>query len=207
MNNRRALCAVVALSVLASSGLAGCSSSPATSSGPGPSPSPAEGPSPATPSPSPLPPRPLALRLDGIDPCTLLTPKQGRQFSSVPSRRVADDQEPGIYDCIWSTFPTNPVSNWTASSVLDHGADYYLGSVTGAQIVQVDGFAAVQTSSNLADPERQCLLYVDVAPGQALDVQYINPNGDYPGISHQVACQQATKAAELMVANLRNLVH
>jgi hypothetical protein len=147
------------------------------------------------------------LQIDGIDPCTLLTPEQARQFTPDPGRRVAIDQEPGRYDCIWSTFPAKPVNNWSARAVLDHGAEYYLGSVTGAQIVQVDGFATVQTSSNLADPEKQCLLYVDVAPGQALDVQYINPNGDYPGINHQVACQLATKAAELMVANLRNLVH
>jgi Protein of unknown function (DUF3558) len=207
MSNRGRLWAVVALGLLVSSGLQGCSSIPATPSGPSSLPSPTEEPSLATPSRSPLPPRPLALQLDGIDPCSLLTPKQGRQFTSVPSRRVADDQEPGTYDCIWSTFPTNPVSNWTASAVLDHGAEYYLGSVTSAQIVQVDGFAAVQTSSNLTDPEKQCLLYVDVAPGQALDVQYINSNGDYPGINHQVACRLASKAAELMVANLRNLVH
>jgi len=136
-----------------------------------------------------------------------LTPQQARQFTPVPARRVANDQQPGSFDCIWSTFPTNPVNNWTTRAVLDHGAEYYLDSVTGAQLVQVAGFAAVQTSSSLADPEKQCLLYVDVAPGQALDVQYINPNGDYPGINHQVACQLASKAAELMVANLRNLVH
>jgi hypothetical protein len=149
----------------------------------------------------------MALRLDGVDLCALLLPKQSSQLKTDRGSQVADDLQPGKHDCIWTNFPAKPVSNWTAHAVLDHGADYYLGSVTGAQIVQVDRFAAVQTSSNLADPERQCLLYVDVAPGQALDVQYINPNGDYPGISHQVACQQATKAAELMVANLRNLVH
>jgi hypothetical protein len=40
-----------------------------------------------------------------------------------------------------------------------------LNSVTGAQIVQVDGFPAVESSSSLADPDKQCLLYVDVAPG------------------------------------------
>jgi len=147
------------------------------------------------------------LRLDGVDPCALLTSQEARQFTPVPSRRVANDQEPGSYDCIWSTFPTKPVDSWTAHAILDHGAGYYLGSVAGAQVVQVGGFAAVQTSSGFQDPNKQCLLVVDVAPGQGLEVQYINPNGDYPGINHQVACQLASKAAELMVANLRNLVH
>jgi len=82
-----------------------------------------------------------------------------------------------------------------------------LASTTGAQIVQVAGFPGVQTASDLQDPSKQCVLMLDVAPGQTLQATYQNSHGDYPGINHQVACQLASKAAELMVANLRNLVH
>jgi hypothetical protein len=42
--------------------------------------------------------------------------------------------------------------------------------------------------------------------GQNMIVSYSNDFGDYPGINHQVACQQAAKVAVLMVGNLRRLV-
>lgn len=113
----------------------------------------------------------------------------------------------GSLDCTWQGAAIKPDNIWNARAILKQGAEHYMDSVTGTQIVQVGGFTAVQTSSDLADPQKECLLFVDTAPGQTLEVQYGNGRGDYPGISHQVACQQATKAAELMVANLRNLVH
>jgi hypothetical protein len=75
----------------------------------------------------------------------------------------------------------------------------------GAQLIQVGGFPTVQTSSAFGHRERSCTLLVDVAPGQNLTVGYDNEHQDFPGISHEVACQRATLAAELMVANLRTL--
>jgi hypothetical protein len=46
---------------------------------------------------------------------------------------------------------------------------------------------------------------VDAAPKQTMYVLYTNLDGDYPGISHQVACQQADRVAEMAVGNLRRL--
>jgi hypothetical protein len=65
----------------------------------------------------------------------------------------------------------------------------------------------VQTSSPYHDANRQCILAIDVAQSEHLEVDYDNLQGDYPGINHEVACQQASKAAELMLQNLRGLVH
>jgi hypothetical protein len=187
-------------------GLAGCSSGSSKS---GYSSTPPTQPSTTSeaPSTSLLPPRPAVLRLDGVDPCALLTPAQVRQFKTEPGKPAVNNDGLGSRECLWHGEAVKPDSIWNARAILTQGADYYLDSVTGSQISEVAGFPAVQTSSNIGDPATQCLLFVDVAPGQSLEVQYGNLAGDYPGISHQVACQQATKAAELMVANLRNLVH
>ena len=193
--------------VLASVGLAGCSSGYSTPNGssvPSASPLP---PSAAAPSQSPLPPRPAVLRLDGVDPCVLLTAAQLQLLAVNPGKPSQNNDGIGSRDCLWRNFPAKPDNGWLARAILAQGAEYYLNSVTGAQIVQVDGFPAVETSSSLADPDKQCLLYVDVAPGQSLEVQYLNGAGDYPGINRQVACQLAVKATELMLANLRNVVH
>ncbi|MDT7585481.1 MAG: hypothetical protein QOE32_3031 [Pseudonocardiales bacterium] len=164
-------------------------------------------PTPTAPSTSALPPRPAALHLDEVDPCALLTAAQVNQLGTATGRSSANDDGPGSRACIWSNFPKRPDNDWSANTILEHGADYYLASTTASEIVQVAGFPAVQTSSDFQDPNKQCVLLIDVAPGQTLQATYQNSHGDRPGISHQVACQQATKAAELMVANLRNLVH
>jgi hypothetical protein len=65
----------------------------------------------------------------------------------------------------------------------------------------------VQTSSPYQNANTECILAVDVARGENLWVQFDNRAGDFPGIDHQVACQQASKAAELMLHNLRGLAH
>ena len=86
-----------------------------------------------------------------------------------------------------------------------YGAEYALGSQTGTRLENVDGFTAVETTSPQTDPRLHCLLAIDVAPGQTLGVQYYNVAGDYPGINHEVACQQAEKAAALMLDTLKSL--
>ncbi|HEY1972118.1 MAG TPA: DUF3558 domain-containing protein [Pseudonocardia sp.] len=161
-----------------------------------------EGPiEPARPTASPLPPRPATLRLDSVDPCALLTPAQVARLSlldGIPSAR------PDGRDCVWGRNPPHPDNAWRAQVILTHGADYYRGSVTGAQLREISGYTAVATNSTLAlNRDHQCLLYVDVAPGQSLEVSYHNLDGDYPGINHEVACQLAGQVAGLMLANLK----
>ena len=156
----------------------------------------------AAPTPSRLPPRPATLRLDGLDPCALLTLAQVRQLRVEPGRPQPDRTKPGSVGCVWSSAPLRPTNEWSANAIMDHGAEYYLDGTTGAQVSAVDGFAAVLTTSPRQEPTRQCLAVVDVAPEQSLAVQYLNPDGDLPGMNHQVACQLARQVAELMVTNL-----
>ena len=136
-----------------------------------------------------------------------MAPPQVGQIKTEPGEPSVNNDGLGSRDCLWHGAAVQPDNIWLTRVILAQGADYYLASVTGSQIVTVNGFPAVQTTANLQDPKTHCTLFVDVAPGQSLQVQYGNLAGDYPGISHQVACQLASKAAELMVANLRNLVH
>lgn len=153
-----------------------------------------------------LPPRPAVLALDGIDACALLTETQRRELGVKLGKRGDNIEDPHSPACDWSNFPNVPDNGWVARIITRYGADHALGSQTGVQVVTVDGFPTVQTSSPEAgDPKENCLLFIDVAPGQTLETSYQNGTGDYPGITHEVACQQATKAAELMVDTLRTL--
>jgi hypothetical protein len=141
------------------------------------------------------------LHLNSVDPCTLLTRDQVNELSLLDG---TPDSQPDGPNCAWGRYPPRPDNAWIAQIILTHGAEYYLGSATGARQQQVDGFTAVATTPYpVWRPERQCLLYVDVAPGQSLEVSYHNLDGDYPGINHEVACQLAGQVAGLMLANLK----
>jgi len=183
-------------------GLTGCGGAA------GPAPPSPEPPSaaPATTS-SPFPPRPVELKLDGLDPCALLNAGQQRQLGVGQVGTYADSDGLGSAACQWGNNGGKPDNRWLVRMIVKQGADYALGSDTGVQVVQVDGFTAVQTAPPYQDPKLNCVLVVDVAPGQSLGVQYANYAGDYPGISHEVACQLDRTAAELMVRNLRTLAH
>lgn len=160
----------------------------------------------AAPTVSPLGPRPQTLSLAGIDPCALLTPAQVSALKVRAGRSGEDNDGLGSRDCIWSNSPNRPDIGWVARATLQRGAEWYRDSVTGAEVVQVAGFPAVQTSSSAGDPETHCILAIDVAPGQSLWVQFDNMDKDYPGMNHQRACQLARQAAETMMTNLRGLV-
>jgi hypothetical protein len=201
ITRRGPLALVVAL---VSVGLAGCGGN-TSGTGTASSPSASAAPPPSAAAPSPLPPRPAALRLDGVDPCSLLTPAQVSQLKLSQGSPGANSDGLGSPDCGWHALAATPRDVWIARTVLKQGAEFYLGSVTGARVIQVAGFPAVQTSSDLAKPDLNCIMFIDVAPGQCLGIFYSNSFGDRHGINHEVACQQADRVAELLVANLRAL--
>lgn len=159
------------------------------------------------PSTSPFPPRPAELKLDGIDPCALLTAAQQGQLGVERVGQDNNSDELGSAACLWGNNGGEPDNRWLARLIVKRGADYALGSSTGVQVLQVGGFSAVQTAAPYQDAKTNCVIVVDVAQGQSLGVQYSNIAGDYPGINHDVACQLDRKAAELMVQNLRALAH
>lgn len=154
-----------------------------------------------------LPSRPAELRLDRIDPCALLTPAQFRQLGVHPGQRAENTDEIGSSDCLWRNFPEEPDIKYLARLITKRGADYVLDSTEPTQVVTIDGFSAVQTKSPQGDPKDHCLLFVDVAQGESLLVQWLTLSDNYPGLTDQFACQQARDAGRLMLANLRGLSH
>jgi len=181
-------------------GLAGCDTPPNVSSQ---SEAPASSVASSTPSARALPPRPTDLRLDGVNPCDLLTGADQAQLGVSPGTVNDGADSLSSAGCRWTDPSGHPDNNWVALAVVRRGADAALRSATGAQIGLIDGFPAVQTTSDSADPGLSCELFLDVAAGQTLSVEYVNRRGDYPNINHGIACQQATGAAKLLLANLR----
>jgi hypothetical protein len=192
---------LLALSAVLALGAIGCT---ANAPPPGSKPDTPQPASPVRPVPA-LPARPAVLPVDKVEPCALLNDAQVRQLKVEPGRsHVNTDELPGP-DCLWSSFPANPDRGWLAQPLPTRGADNALHSTTGAQIVQVAGFPAVQTTSPYTDPRSSCLLFVDTAPGQSLLVQF-ESHGDEPEMTHERACQNAAAGAEMMIQNLRALV-
>jgi hypothetical protein len=114
----------------------------------------------------------------------------------------------GDAECVWSTPSPGPTDTWIARALINESAATAL-SDPRAQIVQVAGFPAVQTSDPTADPNHACELYIDVADGQSLLVAYVSgqeaPNR--PPSTRPLACRKAIQAADLMIQTLENMSH
>ena len=185
----RALTMVIATA--AALGIGGCGGHTPVAVTPGPS---------STPGVSPLPPRPTTLRMDGVDPCALLS---APERSKLGVRELGSTTDANGTGCVWDNSPRRPDDSWTAGGVKRTAAEALrLGA---APFGLIGGFAAVKSASGLADPTFSCIVVLDTAPDQGLSVYYENTHKGAPGMSHEVACQRAATAAEMMVANLRTL--
>jgi hypothetical protein len=183
---------LAALTVL---GLVGCGGAAAPAAAP-----PDSAVAPARPA---LPPRPVELRLDGVDPCALLTDAQQKQLGVGGGSAVGVEASSGPLrgpSCTWDNFPKRPSNGYFGRAVLTSGAEFGLGS---EPLRTVDGFAATTAGSTGTDPAYYCNMLVDVAPGQALGAQYDNNAHDYPGMNHQLACDKAQQLASAMLTTLR----
>ena len=186
-----ALCTALALSA--------CTSPTATPTAAPPSP-------PASSAPS-LPPRPVELRLDGIDPCTLLTAAQRSTLGIGPGQASPTSPSDSTVQgaaCLWLTVEQHPAEGYTATAVLNQGAEVALSA---EPLRSVDGFAATTTASIGSDPRHFCGLLVDVAPGQALSATYSDVTQGQAGLTRQTACDNAQRLAEAMLNTLRALPH
>ncbi len=71
----------------------------------------------------------------------------------------------------------------------------------GFNIITVGGFGAVETPGQFSSGERDCIVNVDVASGQAVQVNYFY-NGSTVPMNHEIACQKARNAAELAMQTI-----
>jgi hypothetical protein len=179
------------IATAAAIGIGGCGGPTPVAVTPGPS---------STPGISPLPPRPTTLRMDGVDTCALLTAPERAKLGVRELGSTADASET---DCAWDSAPHRPDDSWSAGRDKRTAAEAM--RIGGAPFGLIGGFAAVKSASGFADPTYSCIVVIDTAPDQSLAVFYNNIHKDAPGMSHEVACQRAATAAEMMVANLRTL--
>lgn len=147
--------------------------------------------------------RPRELRLDGVDPCKVLTPDQMATLSvNRTSRNDSDIVKTGdVPTCEYSGVDTSRV-NYGVGLVTTKGIEYWRGSGNvDVERFDIGGYPAVQLTLTGTD-EFDCAVSLDVADGQQLYVDF-SAIGAKP--TQEQMCDNAKKAAELALATLPSL--
>jgi hypothetical protein len=159
---------------------------------------------PQAPSPMSLPPRPREVRLDGVDPCSLLTGKQRTALglSSMPSltSSYAEIFEGEVPTCtIHSSDPNSIIIG--VGTVTTAGIERWQDPALSAQIrpIIVTGFPALVVVPKLS--RSYCGVEIDIARGQLLGVQALD-GGNVPSIDQERLCSWADHAANETVRSL-----
>ena len=161
-------------------------------------------PAPTAPTGIVLPPRPREVRLDGVDPCSLLTAEQRGELG-LSSEPRPNQSHVGLFrgdvpSCtLRGPYPAVVLLN--VGVVTTVGVERWREGDIAAQVhpTAVADFPAI-----IAVPSRftdYCSVDVDVAPGQLLDVQF-GAGGSQTPIPQDELCRQAARAAELMMMTL-----
>ena len=154
--------------------------------------------------PAPLPVRPREVRLDGVDPCSLLTPSDraslGLDTGGIPNSTYIELFRGTVPTCSMSGFRPDAVT-LSIGTVTTVGIERWRESDVAATLQQtaISGFPAI-----VAVPDRftdYCSVEIDVAHGQLLDVQF-GDGGSSPPISQDELCLRASRSAEAAVASL-----
>jgi hypothetical protein len=160
---------------------------------------------PASPPTSASPVRPKDVRIDGVDPCSLLTEKQRAELGLDGGQRF-DRRQTSLYPggdvpyCTISGF--EPRAVWTAVSlVATTGIERYAAGdlLVDVRPAEIQGFPALT-----AIPQRfteWCSVVVDIAPGHLLDVQFAD-GGRVPPIPQEQLCDDAAVVADRVMDTL-----
>ncbi|HEX5810613.1 MAG TPA: DUF3558 domain-containing protein [Pseudonocardia sp.] len=152
-----------------------------------------------------LPPRPREIRLDGVDPCSLLTEEQRAALGLESEPRPGTISSSALYG---GNVPICTMRGFTANAttlgiglVTTAGIDLWTTGRLEADVTasNVHGFPAV-----VAVPRRfteYCNVDVDVAQGQLVDLQF-RDGGNRPQIPQSELCARARQAAEAVMASL-----
>ncbi len=152
-----------------------------------------------------LPPRPRIVSVEGIDPCTLLTPADRAQFQ-LDFEPLLDVNPSSLYNggvtqlcSIRSSVPG--VGRAGVELSVSGGIEVLLQPEVQASITPttVTGFPAV-----VVDPKRFdefCAVVVDVAPQQVLDIDYAD-GGNTPPMPQADLCSEAERIANAVMTNL-----
>jgi hypothetical protein len=179
--------------------LAGCAPAPV---GPRAAPAPTTTPPPAAL--VPLPERPFEVRVDDVDPCSLLASEEVAGLGLEPGGNL-DVRNSALWGgvtslCSWQGFEPRSISVGVNLSVTA-GVELFTERAVPGIVTPLDvrGFPAVLARQDQF-PEA-CLVVVDVADGQALDVQF-RAGGRQPPVPQEDLCVGAQQVAELVMGNL-----
>lgn len=154
------------------------------------------------------PPRPRVLSVEGVDPCALLTEAQ-RVELGLDRPPIFDSNPSPLYqgpDPACTTRGNEPraVVVGVGLPYDGLGADAFAPERVEATVtpLRVRGFPAVQAiPARLTD---FCSVIVDVAPGQALDIQY-RDGGRRPPVPQDELCAGAREVADAAMTTLLTL--
>lgn len=150
-----------------------------------------------------LPPRPREVRLDGLDPCTLLTESDRRELG-LDQRPVLDVAPSALYGgvtqlCSIGGFEPRAISVGVELSVTG-GIELFFRPGVRSEIrsARVGDFPAIVAVPVI---DRFCTVVIDVAPAQVVDVS-ASDGGRVPPIPQEDLCVDAERVAELVLTNL-----
>jgi hypothetical protein len=145
--------------------------------------------------------RPREVRLNGIDPCTLITPQLRKEMYDLADDGTHERTHDALVssNCNMLTYG-DPTYFFGVRLVTSQGADYYLPSPR-TQLINVAGFGALQ-QPGLHDltGNTGCLVIVDVAPGQSLWISFGTLDPPPPG--YQKMCDKVNVAAASIMQQL-----
>ncbi len=152
--------------------------------------------------------RPREVRVDGVDPCSLLTEAQRAELGLDARPRLDPGPLPPypgneIPLCVFGGFRPRPVSV-AVSVVTTAGIEIFTSGELVAELrtIEVEGFPAA-----VARPTRYtdfCTVVVDVAPGQTVDVNF-RGSGAAAAIPQDQLCADAGEAADAAMITLLSL--
>jgi len=146
-----------------------------------------------------LPARPRVLSIAGVDPCAALTGVQLKSLGVVRYAARKPDGGRGA-SCEWDHYPSEPLESYSLDINTRGGVELVFGSAQ-LQVTTVAGFGAVQTPAPYGGSTQNCVVNVDVAPSQAVQVAYFY-NGQTVPMTHEIACRKARNAAELAMQTI-----
>jgi len=146
-----------------------------------------------------LPPRPRVLNIEGTEPCGTLTSAQIKSLGVARYGATTPDgrQGPG---CDWDHYPAEPIEHYSVGINTRGGVELVFGQPE-LEVINVAGFGAVQTPALYGSGNQDCVVNVDVAPSQAVQVAYFY-NGQTVPMTHEIACRKARNAAELAMQTI-----
>jgi hypothetical protein len=154
---------------------------------------------PASPSTSASPVRPKDVRIDGVDPCSLLTEQQRAELG-LDGRPVFDSSPTNLYPggdvpaCTVRGF--EPRAVWVGVNlVATTGIERYTAGELLVDIrpAEVRGFPALTAVPQ--DFTEWCSVIVDIAPGQLIDVHFADGGGE-PPVPQEQLCDDAAVVAD-----------